>query len=303
MIGRGRKIIASLTVLAVAGFGAFWLLTMPRPLTASAMPQHTADIANGERLYHAAGCYSCHAPAPELKLTDTTLPAGGSALKTPVGIFYPPNLTPDAATGIGTMTDLEFVNAVQRGLSRDGHHLIPAFPYVSYSHMAVADVLDIKAYLATLKPVTSPVKAPSMPFAALMRRGVGLWKLLALNGKPWQADPAHTAAWNRGAYLVNGPGHCAECHTPRDPFMVPESHLAFMGGPHPGGEGKVPSLHNLLGSKRYSDQADLASALAYGEMGGYKHLSSSGMGEVQGNISQLPQADIDAIAEYLVSLK
>jgi mono/diheme cytochrome c family protein len=302
MPGRG-KYVAGAAVAAVVGGGLFWLVTTPQPLAAAALPQHTADLANGERLYHAAGCYSCHKPAPDLKLDDTTLPAGGAPLKTPVGTFYPPNLTPDAETGIGTMTDIAFVNAVQRGLSPEGEHLIPAFPYASYARMKVEDVLDIRAYLASLKPVSSPEKAPDMMLEPLIRRGVGLWKLMALNATPWQADPAHTASWNRGAYLVNGPGHCAECHTPRDVFMVPRTAQAFMGGAHPGGEGKVPSLHNLVESKRYTDQADVSSALAFGEMGGYKHVSSSGMGEVQGNISQLPQADIDAIAEYLVSLK
>jgi mono/diheme cytochrome c family protein len=303
MAGRGKLLTGAVAAAAVAGFALFWLVTAPHPLAASALPQDKPDLANGELMYHAAGCYSCHKPAPELKLADANLPAGGAPLKTPVGTFYPPNLTPDAATGIGTMSDIDFVNAVQRGLSPEGEHLIPAFPYASYAHMKVEDVLDIRAYLASLKPVTSPEKAPDMVLEPLLRRGVGLWKLMALNTTPWQPDPTQTASWNRGSYLVNGPGHCAECHTPRDIFMVPKTAQAFMGGAHPGGEGKVPSLHNLVGSKRYADQADVAQALAYGEMGGYKHLSSGGMGEVQGNIAQLPQPDIDAIAEYLVSLK
>ncbi|WP_373502209.1 cytochrome c [Aestuariivirga sp.] len=272
-------------------------------MTAADIPQHTADLANGEKLYNIAGCRSCHLPGADLKDVDPGLPAGGASLKTPVGTFYPPNLTPDAETGIGKMTDLEFVNIVQRGISPDGQNLIPALPYTSYAHMKVEDVLDIKAYLATLTPVTSPAREAGIPAAFLVRRGVGLWKWVGLDTTPWQPDPAQSESWNRGSYLVNGPGHCAECHTPRNFAMVLETSLAFQGGPHPEGDGKVPSLRGVIERGRYKDAADIASALQYGEIMGYDKVSSGGMGKVQQNISKLPEADIKAIGEYIASLK
>ena len=145
-----------LALLAVLGLIAFWLLSAPRPLDLAALPQHTGDAVNGERLFNAGGCLSCHKPGPDLKDVAASLPAGGAPFKTPIGILYPPNLTPDLVTGIGTWSQLDFVNAVQRGLTPDGTHLIPAFPYTSYAAMRTEDVLDIQAYLATLKPVTSP---------------------------------------------------------------------------------------------------------------------------------------------------
>ncbi len=285
------------------GLAAFWVLSAPRPLTAADLPAHTADIANGEKLYNAAGCRSCHKAAADLKDADPNLPAGGTALKTPVGTLYPPNLTPDTETGIGAWSDLDFVNAVQRGISNGGGHYIPAFPYTSYAAMRTEDVLDIRAYLATLPAVKSPPRAAAIPLAFIVRRGIGLWKWIGLDTARWQPDPARSETWNRGSYLVTGPGHCAECHTPRTIFMSRDDRKAFQGGPHPEGVGKVPSLRDLIGRGRYKDAKDIASALQFGEIMGYDKVSSGGMGQVQSNISKLPETDIAAIGEYLASLK
>src|SRR5690606_20136943 len=119
----------------------------------------------------------------------------------------------------------------------------------------------------------------------------------------FESDPSQSETWNLGAYLVAGPGHCSECHTPRNFLMIPKAGQWLAGGPHPEGEGKVPSLRDLVGRERYKDAADLDSALRFGEMFGYDKLSSGGMGSVQTNLSKLPEADTKAIAEYLVSLK
>ncbi len=279
------------------------MLSAPRPLGAADIPQHTADLANGERLYNAAGCRSCHKASPDLKDVDPNVPAGGTPLKTPIGVLYPPNLTPDAETGIGKWSDLDFVNAVQRGVSPSGQHLIPAFPYTSYAAMRTEDVLDIRAYLASLPAVKSPERQPAMPLAFIVRRGIGLWKWLGFDTAKWQPDPGQSASWNRGSYLVNGPGHCAECHTPRNFAMARINSQAFAGGPHPEGEGKVPSLRGLIERGRYKDAKDIASALQYGETMGYDKMSSGGMGQVQTNMSKLPDSDLQAIGEYLASLK
>lgn len=298
-----RKTLLTLSLLGLALAGAFWWVTEPKPLEASVLPKHTPDVTNGMLLYNAAGCRSCHKPGPEFAGTVADLPLGGSPFKTPVGTFYPPNLTPDRDTGIGSMSDIDFVNVVQRGLSPEGEALAPALPYASYAHMKIEDVLDIKAYLDTLQPVVAPEKDADIPAAPLFRRGFALWKLIGFAPQTWQPDPSQSASWNRGSYLVNGPGHCGECHTPRNLLMVSKSDQAFAGGAHPGGEGKVPSLRDLIGRGRYKDAKDIASALQYGETMGYDKVSSGGMGEVQSNISKLPQSDIDAIGEYLASLK
>lgn len=235
-------------------------------------------------MFHAGGCVSCH--------------KGGAPFKTPIGVLYPPDLTGPAA-----WSDLDFVNAMQRGISPDGRHYIPAFPYTSYAAMRIEDVLDIKAYLASLPPISEPRKEAEIPFPFLLRRGLGLWKWIGLDTAKWQPDPAQSESWNRGAYLVNGPGHCAECHTPRNIFMASDRSKMFAGGPHPEGVGKVPSLRGLIERGRYKDAADLVSAFQFGETMGYDKMSSGGMGSVQTNLSKLPADDLAAIAEYVTSLK
>jgi mono/diheme cytochrome c family protein len=298
-----RRNLLALALFAASGLLVFVSLTSPHPLTAQDIPVHTADLENGKRLYNAGGCISCHAPGPDLKDVAADSPAGGKPLKTPIGTLYPPNLTPDPETGLGTWTETDFVNAMQKGLSPAGEHLIPAFPYSSYAHMKITDVLDIKAYLASLAPVKNPTKAPDILLAPVIRRGLGLWKYVGFDETPWVPDPSKSDSWNRGAYLVNGPGHCNECHTPRNLFMASDNSKKFMGGPHPEGKGTVPSLRSLIERGRYKDVADLVLAFQNGEELGYSHMSSGGMGEVQSNLSKLPEDDVKAIAEYVTSLK
>jgi mono/diheme cytochrome c family protein len=295
--------LKSLALLAVLGIAVFWVLSAPHPLTADALPSHVGDPKNGEVLYNAGGCHSCHLPAKELVGVDSNLPAGGTPLKTPIGTLYPPNITSDPETGIGTWSDIEFVNAMQKGLARDGQHLIPAFPYTSYTHMAVEDVLDIKAYLATIPAIKNAAKHHDVLALPLIRRGLGLWKWIGFDDVKNLTNPNETASWNRGKYLVNGPGHCNECHTPRTIFMTSDMSNYLSGGPHPEGVGKVPSLRGLASRGRYKDAKDLASAFEFGEAMGYDKIASGGMGAVQRNLAKLPAEDRLAIAEYITSLK
>jgi mono/diheme cytochrome c family protein len=294
---------AAFAVLAVLAAAAFLGLTRPSRLDPGALPSRRPDLANGEVVYRAASCCACHNPAPGVSGAAARLPSGGAAFVTPVGTFYPGNLTPDPETGLGRWTASDFVNAMTRGVAPDGRHYFPAFPYTSYAALRVEDVLDLYAYLMGLPPVKSPARAPSLRLERLARRSVGLWKRVAFDPRPFAPDPARGAAWNRGAYLVEAPGHCGECHTPRDRLMRRDAGRHLAGGPHPAGEGKVPSLRGLVARKRYEDAADLAAALQYGETLGYDKLSSGGMAAIQTSLSQLPESDLRAMAEYLLSLE
>lgn len=297
-----KKAVGILLLVVLAGLAAAFYLSRARPYPPSAIRAHTPDVANGKLLYAAGGCISCHRP-PDKSSADKSLPSGGRALHTPIGTVYPPNITPDVATGIGGWSDADFVNAMQLGLAPDGRHLIPAFPYASYTHMTMEDILDIKAYLMSLPAVSSPPRAPDIPLIWLVRRGIGLWQLLGLDRSVTEDDANHDKAWNRGNYLVRGPGHCGECHTPRNLFLVMRQDRFLAGAPVLEGKGNVPSLRDLVGRRRYKDAADLVLAFKWGETFGYDKLSSGGMGEVQSNLSKLPQSDLQAIATYLTSLK
>jgi mono/diheme cytochrome c family protein len=251
-------------------------------------------------------CANCHSPKGPPEATAGKDYSGGLSWDEPPFKVTAPNITQDKETGIGAWSDADFVNAMKQGVSPDGQNFIPAFPYTSYHHMTVADILDLKAYLFSLPAVQAQNPRSDLPLAWFLRRGLGVWKRLALSeasdGFEGKTDPAQSAGWNRGAYLVNGPGHCAECHTPRNLLMIPKSGQAFAGGPHPEGTGKVPSLRGLLGGD-FKDVDELAAALKEGEDGGYDGLRKGGMADVQHNIALLPDADIHAIAEYVGALK
>jgi len=292
-------VLGLLVALAAA---VLLLLSRPRPLDATALPSHTADAARGEVLFHAGSCLACHKAERGAPGAAEGLPTGGTPFPTPVGTFYPGNLTPDESTGIGAWSALDFVNAMTRGLSPEGTHYFPAFPYDSYEAMRLEDVLDLHAYLMSLPAVSSPPREPDIPLLPVARRAVGLWKRLALDGRTFQADPDRSESWNRGAYLVHAPGHCGECHTPRNWLTIPDESRYLAGGPHPAGEGNVPSLRGLVPRGRYKDATDLTLALQFGETFGYDKLSSGGMADIQMNLAKLPESDVRAIAEYLVSL-
>lgn len=288
--------------MAALGFSVFWVVTIPRPIPAEAIPAHPGNLAKGELLFNAGGCHSCHLPTKESGF-DIASVAGGTPLKTPVGTLYPPNITSDKETGIGNYSDADFVNAMQRGIGKHGEHLIPAFPYTSYVHMTMNDVLDIKAYLMSLPAVRNAVPPHDVFALPIVRRGLGAWKIIGLDESKSLPDATQSESWNRGRYLVNGPGHCNECHTPRTVFMSSDMSKYLAGGPHPEGEGKVPSLRDLVGRGKYKDAADLTLAFQNGELLGYSRLASGGMGQVQTNLSKLPEVDVKAISDYITSLK
>ena len=299
---RRSRIVAVAVASGLACAAAFVTLTRPRPLDPAALPPHAPDRANGAVVFRIGACYACHHPPEGSPHAAARLPVGGAPFPTPLGTFYPGNLTPDPETGLGRWSAAEFASAMTRGVAPDGRHYFPAFPWPSYARMTTADVLDLWGYLTSLPPTRSETRPAALPLEPLARRGVGLWKLVAGAAAPIVSDPAHGSAWNRGAYLVGGPGHCGECHTPRDALLRPDRGRELAGGPHPGGDGKVPSLRGLVARGRYRDAADLALALQYGETFGYDKLASGGMGKIQSELAGLPEHDLAAIAEYLVSL-
>jgi mono/diheme cytochrome c family protein len=224
---------------------------------------------------------------------------GGLAIPSPFGTFYAPNISPDPADGIGRWTEADFVNAVTRGVSPDGVHYFPAFPYASYAHAKVEDIRDLFAYLKTLAPVAGKVRDHDLPFPFHIRRNIGIWKLLFMNGKPFVSDPARSSRWNRGAYLVNGLGHCAECHSPRNFLGGIVAAQRFAGGPNPEGEGWVPNI-TQKGIAEWSEK-DIAAFLKTGEMPDGDSAGGS-MVRVIRNTSQLSGEDRAAIADYIKSL-
>ena len=291
-----RRIFLGLGLAAAAAFGVFWWLTAPPVILAVTEPLHKPDPANGLTTFNAGGCSSCHAVPGQ---PDRLRLGGGLAVPSPFGTFYVPNISPDPVDGIGRWTEAEFVNAVTKGISPGGFHYFPAFPYTSYQHAKVGDVRDLFAYLKTLAPVPGKARDHDVPFPFNVRRNLGIWKLLFMDGKPFMPDAARSAQWNRGAYLVNSLGHCAECHSSRNLLGGIIADKRFAGGPNPEGEGWVPNI-TQKGLEEWSTK-DIEYFLETGQLPDGDSAGGA-MARVIKNTSQLSPEDRAAMAQYLKSL-
>ena len=265
-------------------------------MPAADLPPHRPDVGNGRTMFLAGGCAACHMTP---KQEDATRLGGGLRLHTAFGEFYVPNISPEPKDGIGGWTEAQFVTAMVEGTAPDGAHLYPAFPYPSYRHMRLDDVRDLFAYLKTLPPVAGRVRPHDLKFPFDIRRTIGLWKLLFLGDRGFASDPKQSAEWNRGAYLVNGPGHCAECHSPRNALGAVVASRRFDGGPSPTDQGGVPSIRQ----DKLHDWSvdDIVGTLTTGDTPDSDRVGGP-MVDVVRNISQLSDADRHAMAVYIKSL-
>jgi mono/diheme cytochrome c family protein len=246
-------------------------------------------------MFYAGGCASCHA-TPEQD--DKSKLGGGLGLKSSFGTFFVPNISPDPDHGIGKWNEAQFVTALVKGTSPEGSHYYPAFPYTSFQRMTVDDLRDLFAYLKTLPAVQDTVQQHDLPIHFKIRRTLGIWKLLFLDGEPFRPDPTKSAQWNRGAYLVNGPGHCAECHSPRNFLGGIVTRQRFAGGPDPEAKDWVPNI-TQKGIGDWSEK-DIATMLETGDTPDDRVAGL--MAEVVRNTAQLSPEDRMAIAIYIKSL-
>ena len=292
------RIAAALLVFAIAAAVFFYLLTMPDRLPQSQLAaMDSGDAAAGERMFWAGGCSSCHA-APQSSGEALKVLGGGLELKTPFGSFFAPNISPDAEHGIGEWSGADFANAMMRGVSPSGSHYYPAFPYTSYARMDVSDIADLWAYMKTLPPVDTQNRAHSLPLPFRLRRGLGLWKLLFLSPDAVIAIDEGDEQLKLGRYLVEGPGHCGECHTPRNLIGGPDKARWLAGGPAPEGEGRIPNITPHGDGLGGWSAADIAYSLETGFTPEFDSFGSS-MVDVQKNMAKLTAEDRDAIAAYL----
>jgi mono/diheme cytochrome c family protein len=290
-----RKLTIVALAAVIVAAGVFWFIT--EPVTVSVLPAYVADATRGRMVFNAGGCPSCHASVDQ---DDRTVLGGGVAIPSPFGTFYAPNISQNPVDGIGRWSEANFVTAMLKGTSPAGQHYFPAFPYPSYQRMTLEDVRDLFAYLKTLPQAAGKVRDHNIAFPFNIRRLVGGWKFLFLDGKPFAPDPAKSGEWNRGAYLVNGPGHCAECHSPRNLLGGIITAQRFTGGPDLEREGSwVPNI-TQKGLADWSVE-DIRNFLDDGATPDGDSVSGS-MKRVIRNTSELGAADRKAIAVYLKSL-
>ena len=291
-------------MLLAAGVLAAWWITRPHTIHSSELPDYTPDPVAGERMFWAGGCASCHATpvnGKRAKGDDKLLLGGGLELTTPFGVFRMPNISSHTEDGIGDWSMIDFVNAMQRGVSPKGRHYYPSFPYSSYAKMPVEDVMDLKAYLDTLPPVNERVSGHTLSFPWSVRRGIGIWKRRYLDAGPVIALESPDTELSLGRTLVEGVGHCGECHTSRDRFggMMMADWLG--GAPNPEGRGRIPNI--TRGGKNTSDwsASDISYYLESGFTPEFDTVGGS-MVAVQENMARLTETDRAAIAAYLKAI-
>ena len=299
-------------VVALAAGG--WIIRGPGPMAFAEGPKvaladyHDANptgvpaslakaslVERGEYLAQAADCMVCHTTQ------DGKPYAGGLGFKLPFGTLYSTNITPDKETGIGNYSDQDFLNAVHRGIRRDGARLYPAMPFTSYTYMTDADALAIKAYLFSLPAVHAAAPANTLTFPFNQRWAMTFWSIVFNPDIRFEPDTSKTPEWNRGAYLAEALAHCGECHTPRNLGFALDNRKKFAGAVTAGWRAFNISSDKTTGIGGWRDE-DLVSYLTIGHAMG--HGTASGpMGEaVDHSLSQFTPEDIRAVVAYLRSV-
>jgi mono/diheme cytochrome c family protein len=299
MGARIASAIGLAALLVAAGAVAAWFVTAPRRLSAevAAAVSEPGDPEAGKNIFYIAGCESCHMSPGQ---PDPLRLGGGTELKTPFGSFYPPNISPDKRDGIGSWSAADFADAIMAGASPRGKNLYPALPYTSYCRMSIKDVRDLFAFLRTTPPITGRAPPNALIFPFSIRRAVGFWKLLYMPriDHPLAVDPTGEEALGR--YLVEGPGHCAQCHSPRDFLGGVIEQRRLTGGLLPDGKGKAPNI-TAQGLKDWSED-DIVTALSTGFTPSGDALGGPMALEVR-SLSHAPAPDLAAIAHYLKTYK
>jgi alcohol dehydrogenase (quinone), cytochrome c subunit len=273
-------------------------LALPESTTAAA--SDADSISKGEYLAHAANCVACHS-AP-----NGPAYAGGRGMGTPLGTVYATNITPEPETGIGRYSLTDFERAMRRGIARDGHHLYPSMPYPSYAKISDADIAALYDYfMRAVKPVRQPNRPTAIHWPLNMRWPLAIWNLLFLDKQPYQAAGEHDAQWNRGAYLVQGLGHCGACHTPRgwlfqEKALTQASPLYLSGAPLDNWSALDLAGDAGFGLGRWSE-ADLVQFLKTGHNADGTAFGTM-IDVINYSTQYLTDEDNAAIAHYLKSL-
>ena len=272
-----------------------WRAAIQPVATPDTLLYSAAAVERGRLIASVGACAVCHtAPGGAVN-------AGGLPLATPFGTIYTTNITPDPQTGIGQWSYPAFERAMRQGIHRDGRHLYPAFPYTSFAKLSDGDLQALYAFLMTRTAVQQRTPETRLPFPLNVRALLGGWNLLFHDSTTYQPNPLRTPQWNRGRYLVDGPGHCGACHTPRNVLGAEKSGIHYLAGGRAEGW-EAPPLNAQSRAPLSWAADDLYQYLRHGFAP--RHGVAAGpMAPVVGELAVLPDSDLRAIAEYLISLQ
>jgi mono/diheme cytochrome c family protein len=287
-----RLFVFALVLLAAGTSGLLLLAFWPLPPQRAAA-EFTGDIKRGAYLARLSGCVSCHTTAEGDPL------AGGVGLKSPFGTFYSPNITPDRLNGIGSWNYSQFVAAVRHGVSPEEESYYPAFPYEFYASFSDSDLADLWAALRSLPPSPTPSREHEVGFPFNIRAGLKPWRTFFERSHAYIPDKSQTTSWNRGKFIVEGPAHCAACHTPRNLFGGLETNAGMSGNAAMLDGSSVPSLELADLLERGWTREALRNALRTGVLPDGDALGGSMAEVVHGGTSFLLTEHIDDIVSYL----
>lgn len=285
----------TIAIMVFAASVALPLLLAVKSFGADADGQKFAQIGRGRYLAAAADCSGCHT-IPERGEAY----AGGREIETPFGNITSPNITPDRETGVGNYTDDDFDAAVRKGVRADGARLYPAMPYTAYTKMSRDDVKAIRAFLNTVPPVHTDYAKSRLTFPLSIRTGMRAWNALYFKEGEFRPDPQKSPEWNRGAFLVEGPGHCGACHTPKSMLGGDKSSEYLRGSNLQGWFAPDITNDQRRGLGRWS----VDDVVAYLKTGHNQFTAATGpmAEEVTRSSSQMTNDDLRAIATYLKSV-
>lgn len=325
-----RKVLVGGMAVIVVGIAGFLILTSPLTWSLTHPDRDVADNAapdleNGRAMFVVGDCATCHVTPDQDNVTlmvggravttdqdNKLLLGGGRALETEFGTFHMPNISPHPEDGIGSWTLAEFTRAMREGVGPDGmlpdgRNLYPAFPYTSYQRMTANDIRDLFAFIQTLEPVAGKAPANELKFPYNIRRGVGLWRLVFLDGKPTEYEPSDLIAATpsvdpgvlaRGHYLVEGPAHCVECHSPRTFIGTIPEDMRYAGGPNPEGTGYFPNITPHETGIGFWSKNSIANYMKTG-ISPINKVAGGDMAEVVHNTTQISDEDRHAMAAYM----
>lgn len=291
-----RRLFNLILILAAIGAAGFFWLTRPGSDDIWSLAGLEGDAERGRLVFAAAGCASCHSAADATGEARLLL-VGGRRFASDFGTFVAPNISTDPTAGIGAWNLADFANAVRRGVSPEGRHYYPAFPYAAYRNMTDGNLVDLWAFIQTLPASTEPSPRHELAFPFNYRRGLGLWKLAFAQGD-WVLAGDLSEEEARGRYLVEALAHCGECHSPRNLAGGIDRQRWLGGAPNPSGRGTIP---NITPAELDWDAFGIAEYLQTGFTPDFDTVGGS-MADVVEELSSLPREDLDAIAAYLLAV-
>jgi mono/diheme cytochrome c family protein len=287
------RTLTKLAGVGFIGFAGFMLLSTPSLPSMEVYDGLTGDAKNGEQVFWAAGCASCHAAADATGDAALVL-AGGQEFPSNFGTFVAPNISPDPTNGIGSWTLPQFANAVTQGVDPEGAHLYPALPYSAYNKMTPQDVTDLWAFMRSLPASTTPSQPHKVGFPFNIRRSLGIWKRLFVSND-WVISGDLTPEQTRGRYIAEALAHCGECHTPRNVLGGLQRDKWLSGAPNADGKGRTP---NITPAKLTWSQDEIVEYLTTGFTPEFDSVGGH-MAHVVENMAKLPESDRKAVAAYL----